>query len=282
MPFNIPSSTLLRFFILLISVIFNHSAVADMDELYHLSIGTNLERYDSEFSIDASNSSNGTSIDFEDDLGYDSRARTLWISAWYRVGDLHRLRMTYTPLNRSAQASTTKDITINDTIVKAGANFSASTETDVLDFSYIYSFYKSPQLEMGMSAGLYWLSNKTTFSAAGEIQAPGEDQPSFKSDYFSEQKIQAPMPLFGVSAIYEITPDWRTHTALRYLSVQLNDIDGRIASAELGAEYYFSDNWGAGMSLNFFDLKVDVDNLLTNSSLGWGHNGIQIYATFKY
>jgi len=271
-----------RLFIFIIGVFFSAPALADIDEIYHLSIGTNLERYNSQFSIDSNNKATGTSVDFEDDLGYDSRISSLWISGWYRVGDLHRIRMTYTPLVRSARLTSTKDITINDATVKAGASFSAETKTDILDFSYVYSFHKSQQLEMGLSAGIYWLSNDTAIHAAGEIQTENEDQPSFKSNYFSEQNIQAPMPLIGVSAIYQFASDWRAHAALRYLSVQFNDIDGRIGSAEFGTEYYFSKNWGAGLSLNYFDLDVESTGLLSNSTLSWSHNGIQIYAIFKY
>jgi len=269
-------------FIFIGCVFFSATTLAEMNELYHLSVGTNLERYNTEFSIDSNSQSTGSTIDFEDDLGYDSRISSLWISGWYRVGDLHRIRMTYTPLVRSASATNTKDITINNATIKAGSSFSADTRTDIFDFSYIFSFHKSPHLEMGISAGVYWLSNKTRILAAGEIQTENEDEPSFKSDYFSEQNIQAPMPLIGASAIYQFASDWRAHVAIRYLSVQFDDIDGRIASAEFGTEYYFSENWGAGLSLNYFDLDIQTTGLLSNSTLGWSHNGIQLYAIFKY
>jgi len=277
-----PSSVKLKLFLSLIASLFSTSALADIDEIYHISIGTNIERYNTEFSIDASSQNTGTDIDLEDDLGYDSLISTLWFSGWYRVGDFHRLRMTYTPLIRSAQATNNQDIEIDGTLIKAGATFSARTETDILDVSYIYSAYKSSQLEMGISAGIYWLFYSTALQASGEIQFPNEDQPSSQRSYFSQQKIQAPMPLIGISGIYEITPDWRANAAIRFLSLQLNDVDGRIISTEIGTEYYFNDNWGAGLSLTYFDLNVDVRNLLSNLSLGWAHNGVQIYATFKY
>lgn len=285
MHFNIGISISIiskRLLIFVSGLFFSAPTLADIDEIYHLSIGTNIERYNSQFSIDSNNQTTGAAVDFEDDLGYDSKISTIWISGWYRVGDLHRIRMTYTPLVRSARSKSTKDLTINNAIIKAGATFSADTKTDILDFSYIYSFHKSQQLEMGISAGIYWLSNNTNIQAAGEIQTENEDQPSFKSDYFTNQKIQAPMPLIGASAIYQITDDWRANMALRYLSVQFNDTDGRIASAELGTEYYFNENWGAGLSINYFDLDIKTIGLLSNATLGWSHNGLQIYAAFKY
>jgi len=266
---------------LLSGLFYSDLGIADINEMYHLAIGTNLEIYDTGLSINSNNKPTNK-IDLEDDFGYDNRISTLWVNAWYRVGNLHRIRMTYTPLSRSAQNISTQDIIIEDTTIRAGAEVSTKTRTDILDFSYIYSFHKSPELELGISAGIYWLLNSTTIEASGQIQSENADTPSFVNDYFSNQKLQAPMPLIGLSAIYEITHRWRAHAAIRYLSVQVNDIDGKISSMELGTEYYFNDNWGAGLSINYFDLKVNAGRLLTNTTLNWAHNGAQVYVSFKY
>lgn len=257
-------------------------AAADIDETYHLSFGANIASYDSSLSISSADSSLNKAIDLEDDMGYDSQANTGWISGWYRVGDLHRLKLTYTPIERSASVRSSKDISINNTIIKSGAALESDARSDVLDFSYIYSFYKKPQLEMGLSVGIYWLLNDTIIQAAGQIQAEGEDQPAFRSDYFTEEKLLAPMPLIGFSANYEISPPWRLQASLRYLSVQIGDTDGRIFSTEIGTEYYFTDNWGIGASISSFDLTVEAKSIISNTLLNWDHNGIQIYAVFKY
>lgn len=267
---------------LFLSLILIQPAQAAIDEIYRLSIGANLASYNTDLSINSQDFNIDSIIDFEDDLGYDKDVNGSWISGWYRVGDLHRIKLTYTPLNRSSRITNTKDIVINNTTIKAGASVFADTSSDIFDFSYIYSFHKTDQLELGLSAGVYWLSNKTRFLAVGQVQGSGEDQPSFKGDYFSEQKLQAPMPLIGFSADYEIMPSWRVRGAIRYLRVQLNDIDGRIFSAEIGTEYYFSDNLGIGASLASFDLEVEVKNLYSSTALGWSHNGMQIYMIFKY
>lgn len=271
-----------RFLSVLLSGLFYCSiSVADIDERYHLSIGSNLEVYNTELTINSGNRP-ANNIDLENDLGFANPVNELWVSAWYRVGDLHRISMTYTPLSRSTQITSAKDVVINGTTISAGAEISAKTTTDIIDFSYIYSFHKSPTLELGISAGIYWLLNSTAIRASGQIQSENEDAPSFVNDYFSDQKLQAPMPLIGASAIYEITPNWRTYAAIRYLSIQVNDIDGKISSVELGTEYYFNENWGAGLSLSYFDLQVNVARLLTDTTLNWAHNGVQAYVTFKY
>lgn len=255
---------------------------AAFDEIYKLSIGTNLARFNSHITINSQDGSIDSDIDFEDDAGFDSDVRTNWISGWYRVGDNHRLRLTYIPIRRTAFRQIDKDIIVDNTTIKAGAVVASEANNDIFDISYIYSVYKKPNLEVGLSAGLYWLNTDSQILAAGEIQAEGDDTPVFKSDFESSQKLQAPLPLIGIRADYEITPSWRTQAAFRYLNVTVDNIEGEIFTVEIGTEYYFNRNWGLGASLAYVDLNIDITGVLLANSLGWSHDGIQIYGVFKY
>jgi outer membrane protein W len=262
-----------------ILVFISTPSFSDIGERYHLSLGANLEAYNSGLST---NINGGDSIDFEDILGLDKQVNAGWFSGWYRVGDKHRVKLTYIPIIRKSTIQSDQDIVFNDTTISAGASISTKASTEIVDFSYIYSMHKTKQLEVGLSLGIYSLLNSTKIIAQGEIIADGSDQPTFKADYFSEQKLQAPMPLIGASVDYEFSPDWRIHASIRYLSLQVNEINGRIVTAELGAEYYFSDNWGAGASISSFDLDLKVNSLIANTQFQWEHNGVQIYVIFKY
>jgi hypothetical protein len=257
-------------------------AQAAFDERYKLSIGTNIARFNSNITINSQDGSIDSDINFEEDAGFDSDIRTNWISGWYRVGDNHRLNLTYIPIHRSGFRQTDKDIIVDNTTIKAGAVVAGEINNNIFDLSYIYSAYKRPNLEVGLSAGLYWLDTDFEILAAGEIQAEGDDTPVFKSDYESSQKLQAPLPLIGIRADYEITPSWRTQAAFRYLSVNIDNLEGEVFTVEIGTEYYFNRNWGLGASLAYVDLNVDTNGVLLTNSLGWAQNGIQIYGVFKY
>ncbi len=265
-----------------VSLLINTPVLADINEIYHLSVGSSLETYDTQLSINSRNQSVNKEINFEDDLGYDSKINSGWISGWYRVGDLHRIKLTYTPISRKASIQNFNDIILDNTTIKSGSTIVTDSQSEILDFSYIYSFIKKPDLELGFSAGIYWFLNTTLTTATGNIQAEGEDQAVFMADYSSRQKLQAPMPLIGFTADYEISPSWRTRASLRYLSLPVGNIDGSILSADAGTEYYFNNNWGVGASLAYFDMSVEVQGLANSAFFNWAHNGIQIYAVYKY
>lgn len=272
-------SNFFRYFVYALLLNIASPSYAGLDERYHVSLGANIETYNSKLSV---NTNKNNEYSLEDSLGLDKKVNANFISAWYRVGDNHRIKFTYIPIERSSTIQNDRDVTFNDTTIKAGASISTKVRTEIIDFSYIYSLYKTPQLELGLSAGIYGLFNSTKILAQGQVIAEGDDQPAFKSDYSSEQKLQAPMPLIGISANYEFSPAWRTHATFRYLSVQIGEIGGRILNAEIGGEYYFNDNWGAGLAVTYFDLDVNSQNIIANTTLGWSHEGVQIYAIFKY
>lgn len=258
------------------------TAEAALDDLYRISIGTSLTKFDTTLTINSRVGSLDTSIDLEDTLGLDSETNFSWISGWYRVGDNHRLSMTYSPIRRSTFFSNDIDIVIDNTTIKSGAAISSVVRTDIFDFSYIYSLYNKPQFELGLSAGLYWLKNNVRISAAGSVQAEGETVPVFKSDFFAEQTLQAPMPLFGLTANYEITSSWRVKASARYFALQVSKIEGRVYSIDLGTEYYFSKNWGGGLALSLFGLEVESTNIVTRNSFKLTQEGAFLYAVYKY
>ncbi|MFV2061604.1 MAG: hypothetical protein ACC653_13040 [Gammaproteobacteria bacterium] len=255
---------------------------AEIDELYKLSIGTSLANFNSKININSVDGSNGNGTDLEDDMGFDSTVNSLWLSGTYRVGDNHRLRLTYLPIRRTAFKLTEKDFNVNNTTIKAGATIAWDSSINIFDFSYIYSVYRKPNLEVGVSFGLYWLSSENKLLTSGNIIVDGDTTPVFKSDYRVKLKFEAPLPLIGVKADYEITPNWRTHGSLRYLDLTIDNITGKIMSADFGTEYYFTRSWGVGTSLAYFSLNVDRSGVVFKNAIEWSHNELLLYGVFKY
>ena len=152
----------------------------------------------------------------------------------------------------------------------------------MLDVSYVYSIFRRPTIELGLSAGVYWLRNETEVLVAGGVQSPNESAPIFRADYRNSFKLHAPLPILGIVAEYEINPSWRVNGALRYLSVTISEYDGEVFNALVSTDYYFTKSLGVGLSLNSFSLEVDVESIILNGALKWAYNGAQLYVVYKY
>jgi hypothetical protein len=61
-------------------------------------------------------------------------------------------------------------------------------------------------MEIGFSAGIYWMNSLAQVSASGEIIFEGSDQAEFRSDYQANQRLIAPLPLIGFTGSYDFNP----------------------------------------------------------------------------
>ncbi|WP_455212669.1 hypothetical protein [Kaarinaea lacus] len=257
-------------------------AWSDLDETYRISLGVSVTTFDTNATLDSRNDEIQEEIDFENDLGFDSEVRAGWLRGFWRFAQNHRMRLTYTPIRRSAGAVAKRDLEVGDYIIKSGASIQSNFKSDIFDIEYIYSLFNRPNLEFDISTGLYWLRNQSEITAAGDVAIEGSNETEFRSAFKTKQTVHAPLPLFGLAASYEVTPRWRIHGGARYMDASIDNINGRIISAGIGTNYYFTSHFGIGISVTTFDLKVDRAGVVFKNSLAWSHQGAQIYLVTKF
>ncbi len=255
---------------------------AAFDETYQLTIGRSITDYDSKLSINSRDDSVDKEIDFEEGLGFDTTVQLGWIRGSWRMADRHRLALLYMPIKRASLLTTQKDIEVGGNIIKSGAFVETEVKTHTFDIEYIYSFYKQPELEVGITAGIYWMNSLVEMSAAGEVILEGTDQAEFRTDYQANQRLIAPLPLIGIKAAYEFNQQWRARASARYLDVTIGDIEGRILNLNLVAEYYFNNHLGLGASLTTFDVSVRQSGVVFINALTYQYNAVQAYLVLKY
>ena len=255
---------------------------AAFDEIYQLTIGGSVADFDSKLQINSRDNSVDKEIDFEDVLGFDSTVRLGWIRGSWRMSDRHRLALLYMPIKRTSLATTQKDIDIGGNIIKSGAFLETEVNTHTFDIEYIYSFYKTPEVEVGVTGGIYWMNSLAEISATGEVILEGSDQIELRTDHQANQRVIAPLPLIGVKAAYEFNQQWRARVSARYLDVTIGDIEGRILNLNLVAEYYFNNNLGLGASLTTFDVNVRQNGVVFINELSYQYNAVQAYLVLKY
>lgn len=257
-------------------------ARSDFDERYRLDIGTSVVTYDSKIRINSRDGSIDKEIDLEDDLGLSSDLQVGFIKGSWRMADRHRLTLLYVPVKRTSERTSVNDIEIGGDVIKAGAQLGVSVKTHLFDIEYIYSYYKRSNLELGVSAGIYWMNSVTEITAAGEVVYEGSEQGQFRTDFQANQRLVAPLPLLGLSASYAITPDWLLHMYARYFDITISNIHGRSVSLNLKTEYFFTDHLAFGASLFAFGIDVEHSGVVTFNTINYSYDGLQAYLAVRY
>ena len=256
--------------------------MAAFDETYKLNVGGLVTNFETSLRINSRDESIDEEINLEDRLGFDSQVRLGFIRGFWRMAERHRLSLLYTPVRRTSELTSQNDVEIGGNTIKAGAYIGTSVRTHLFDFEYVYSFYKRPQTELGVTLGLYWMNSVVELNAAGEVIFEGETTPEFRTDYQADQRLIAPLPLIGLIGAYEFNDKWRVKAAARFFDVTISDIEGYIFSASLSTEYYFTRHIGLGASLASFDLSVKHNGVVFINTLAYEYAGLQAYMTFRY
>jgi hypothetical protein len=255
---------------------------ADLDETYQLTIGGLATDFETELRVNSRDNSIDDVIDLEDDLGFESTVQTAWIRGYWRMAPRHRLSLLYTQFKRTSEITTKTEIDVAGDIIQAGAFIGSSAKTHVFDIEYMYSFFKRPNIELGVTAGLYWMNTSFEMTAAGEVILEGETEPEFREDYQANQRLIAPLPLIGLTLGYEPDDKWRLRAGARFFDVTISNIDGYIFSSDLGAEYYFTRHFGLGTSIAVFNLSVRHNGVVFINTVSYEYSGAQLYLTYKY
>ncbi len=265
----------------------NSSAMAGKDTRFQLNLGSSINTFDSDLRTDSKIEGFNKSIpiDMEKDLNFDEDVKINWLSGYWRFASRHRIRFEYLPISRSSSGNITQDIDFNGSTIKAGAQVSTDFDTYIYDVNYIYSVYQGDKLEVGLTAGLYWMDVDIDIKAQGNVDIADEAQSQvieFYEEYSDSVSVDAPVPLFGIGLSYAITPRWGVNAGARYLDVDIGDYEGRVVSLLASTDYFFTKHFGTGLSVGTFDMQIEGEGRDLKGTIDWAYDGAQAYLSIAY
>jgi hypothetical protein len=167
----------------------------------------------------------GTTINLEDDLGFDKSQSSFDVGAALRLGRRHRFTFDYFQFTRDATKGITKEIHFENQIYRVGTNVDASTTIRYFGFSYQFSVFKGRRGEGGLQIGVDYVDLKAALSASASVSGGGASVSSTQS---VSDGVSAPVPLVGVFGSFEIVPGLSARATVQYLELTIQAVNGRI------------------------------------------------------
>ena len=245
-------------------------------DILRLNIGGFLPAIDSQVSVTSKNLDSGTSIDLENDLGFNDDVDIFRIDGYWRFAKRHRLYFGYFSFDRDANKIITEQIQIDDKLFDVGVGVYSNWNIDFFQASYAYSFIQTPKWEEYGSLGAYYLNTSITLRGEGSI-SNGEGGWSAATQVTEEESIGLPVPIFGLGAEYFITPKWCAKVGGQYFTLSLDEWSGHILTGTAALEFLFYKNLGIGAGYTYFDVEVDRDQDARYSELDYTFQGVQLY-----
>ena len=270
--------------LVLVAVLVGTPVIAQADNAephFEFKLGGSFYAVGSSATIESNRTDNNASIDFEDVLSVESDVNIAGFSADWQISRKHRIGLNYVPIRREGRATITENVDYEDTTIIAGADVRTEFNNTIYDFDYTYSVYVNDKFDVGLTAGIYWLSTELELQASGSIEDEN-GQIEFDEDYRGDSSFDAPLPLFGVKADYDITDNWDVTVGLRYFALEIEDYSGEIISFRFSTDYYFSDHIGVGLGLGNFDLNVDAEAEDFRGNLNWNNTSAFVYLAARF
>ena len=198
--------------------------------------------------------SDGSSISEEVDAT--DTETTASLSFRWRYTENWSLWAQYWSTDSSSEDVLENDAVWDDVTFRAGSSIEAGIDSSIFRLFFGRSFFRKPQSEWGVGAGLH-LMELEAFISTDVATSP--DIPDINGTRRKSMSGGVPLPNLGAWYMYSWSPKWVTTVRLDWLEVELGEYSGNLYNASAGVNYQVLEHVGIGLALNAFEFRAEVD-----------------------
>jgi hypothetical protein len=259
---------------------------ARFDNRFIIYLGGFFPQTSSEITINGS-VANPPPINVEDLLGVEDSSSVLWGGAQWRISRRNSLEFEYFQLNRDGFINLIPNpIAVGDLIIESGS-INTALDIGLGRLTYGFSVVRNDRMNIQLKAGLHVADFSTTLQLAGAVcdVSLGQMPPGCPADQSpapEAEDVTAPLPHFGGSFQYAITPTVTAKFEVIGFAIELDSIDGSLVEIDADIGWYPWKHWGIGAGLRYFNVDVESKGSELNGKFEFGYWGPAVYvaATF--
>lgn len=213
----------------------------------------------------------GTTINLEDDLGFDSSITTPRISMAYILGQRHQINLGYFTTDRESTVTLEDEIRWEDLVFPVRLDVKAFYNMDFLTVGYTYWFYSSEKTALGVTGNLVFTELESGLEARFQVGDPILDPKA-------ELSTGVPVPQLGFSVYHYLGKKFVVKGLLAYLTFSdVEGYSGDISNAALSFEHRTWKNFGFGAGYGFTRYDIDADDLDFLGNFNYDVSGFEFY-----
>ncbi|MFT5140131.1 MAG: hypothetical protein ACI9H8_001569 [Lysobacterales bacterium] len=246
-----------------------NSFAVEEGEKFLIEIGSLSTNTDTVISVDGAGGNLGTSVDLENDLGYETGKQINRVNFRYRFTDKHSVKYAFFQLNRSTSRMINRNIIVGDTTYQVNANLSSRFDYSLHSISYGYSLFSNDDSKLDLLGGLYYIKTGFSISEASLGSTESTD-------------AAAPLPLIGLNYEKELNDEWNLSAAVTIFKLSYDDYDGTVIDNRVRIDYQFTERFGLGLAYNWEKLNVGVSNSTGKADFDMTSNGLELSAVLRF
>lgn len=258
----------------------SYADIKGMDERFRLDLGGFFQNFDTTLRLDSVSLGNGTEINFEDDLGADSRKTSFRASGYWRFGRHGRFDFGVLTFSRSNARAITRDIQFGDHVYHAGATLDSKFTVTQVDAYYAYSFVNTGEAEVGAKLGFSAIFHSAKIDASGTITGPGGTVSGTTAS--DSRSVVAPIPAIGAYARFTLLPGLFISGQAKGLpTITVSDYSGSLIDAGGFVDWYPWKNIGFGGGYSYTKITFERQADAT-VRFEYSYSGPLVYLTLAF
>ncbi|KAA9131661.1 hypothetical protein F3N42_10135 [Marinihelvus fidelis] len=229
-----------------------------LSSTFELQLGAFFPNNGLELQANLDDSNLGDLIDFNKVFGVDKSDSTFALDFRWRFGEKWSVSGQYWDARVSGRRVLEEDITWEDLTLESGSFAEAGVDTAVMRVFFGREFMSGRDYEFGAGLGFHWMEIEAYIQGEVKTNVGGITTERRDAD------VGAPLPNIGAWYIYAPNSTWAVQARVDWLSASFDEYSGSLFNSGVMASYQFTDNVGLGLSYNYFELDVDVDDTYWN------------------
>ena len=208
-------------------------------------------------------------LSLERNLGLPDKSTFFTGSIMYRFTPRSGLYAEYYGLNRRVSHTTTEELIFMKDTIPAGSAGNAFFNTQVLSIGYLLSILIDPNAFLGVYFNVYGMFIETGFSVDHS-----EVNPNFK--------FVAPLPSFGIVALFKLTNWLQLHGDVGFFNLQLSTFGGSMYTFDVALDFKPTRWLGIFLSYQSFDVNVFIPSDEINTTIDYNFRGPALGLSFVF
>jgi hypothetical protein len=218
---------------------------------FNFSVQASWMNISTEIGLDSETLGEGTTLNFEDDLGLSSGEAIPTLAFEWQIARKHRLAVRWQDIKRDSTAQALTEIQWGDETFPINAAVTLAFDLTQYFIDYTYYPWVKEKWAVGFGLGLRWMDLYAELKLEEETIGEGGDNIS----------QAAPLPYIYFEYRRVFSDHWRFIAGLGWLSLTFDDISGGNYVGRASIEYLVGKRWSFGGAINLSNVNVDVENI---------------------